>query len=257
MRSRFADRNATGPAAFINQCYRHAQGTTIYGGTSEVHRSLIAERTLGLPERAPEGNDHDRSAAPACQRRRPDPDRTLNRPDKLNALTMQLMRTLRAKRCIASATRPSYKVLLIRSTGRISSVPGGPRAAQGRAAGGTGSAIRESTGRMPSDMHRIYDEMEPIEKPFVAAHQGPCVGGSLEMSLSCDFRLAAKSASYAFPEGKFGVLPAYQWRQPSHPDRRTALGAAAGHGQYACRRARGLDHGPGPRVFPDANLRKM
>ena len=28
------------------------------------------------------------------------------------------------------------------------------------------------------------------------------------MSLSCDFRLAAKSASYAFPEGKFGVLPA-------------------------------------------------
>jgi 3-oxochol-4-en-24-oyl-CoA dehydrogenase len=38
-----------GPAAFLNQCYRHAQGTTIYGGTSEVHRSLIAERYLGLP----------------------------------------------------------------------------------------------------------------------------------------------------------------------------------------------------------------
>jgi enoyl-CoA hydratase/carnithine racemase len=34
------------------------------------------------------------------------------------------------------------------------------------------------------------------------------VGGGLELSLSCDFRLAAKSASYAFPEGKFGVLPA-------------------------------------------------
>jgi 3-oxochol-4-en-24-oyl-CoA dehydrogenase len=39
----------SGPAAFLNQCYRHAQGTTIYGGTSEVHRSLIAERYLGLP----------------------------------------------------------------------------------------------------------------------------------------------------------------------------------------------------------------
>ncbi len=38
-----------GPAGFLNQCYRHAQGTTIYGGTSEVHRSMIAERTLGLP----------------------------------------------------------------------------------------------------------------------------------------------------------------------------------------------------------------
>lgn len=38
-----------GAAALINQCYRHAQGTTIYGGTSEIHRSMIAERALGLP----------------------------------------------------------------------------------------------------------------------------------------------------------------------------------------------------------------
>jgi alkylation response protein AidB-like acyl-CoA dehydrogenase len=38
-----------GPARFLNQCYRHAQGTTIYGGTSEVHRSMIAERALGMP----------------------------------------------------------------------------------------------------------------------------------------------------------------------------------------------------------------
>lgn len=38
-----------GPAGFLNQCYRHAQGTTIYGGTSEVHRSMIAERALELP----------------------------------------------------------------------------------------------------------------------------------------------------------------------------------------------------------------
>lgn len=38
-----------GPAAYVNQCYRHAQGTTIYGGTSEIHRSQIAERALGLP----------------------------------------------------------------------------------------------------------------------------------------------------------------------------------------------------------------
>jgi alkylation response protein AidB-like acyl-CoA dehydrogenase len=39
----------SGPAGFLNQCYRHAQGTTIYGGTSEIHRSQIAERALGLP----------------------------------------------------------------------------------------------------------------------------------------------------------------------------------------------------------------
>ncbi|PLK25741.1 acyl-CoA dehydrogenase family protein [Novosphingobium sp. TH158] len=39
----------SGPAQLLNQCFRHAHGTTIYGGTSEVHRSMVAERYLGLP----------------------------------------------------------------------------------------------------------------------------------------------------------------------------------------------------------------
>jgi alkylation response protein AidB-like acyl-CoA dehydrogenase len=38
-----------GPAGYLNLCYRHSQATTIYGGTSEVHRSMIAERALGMP----------------------------------------------------------------------------------------------------------------------------------------------------------------------------------------------------------------
>lgn len=38
-----------GPADAINLAYRHAHGTTIYGGSSEVHRSMVAEKGLGLP----------------------------------------------------------------------------------------------------------------------------------------------------------------------------------------------------------------
>ena len=38
-----------GGAGHINEAYRHAHGTTIYGGTSQVHRSMIAEKGLGLP----------------------------------------------------------------------------------------------------------------------------------------------------------------------------------------------------------------
>jgi alkylation response protein AidB-like acyl-CoA dehydrogenase len=45
-----------GPAGFLNQCYRHAHGTRIYGGTSQVHRSLIAERNLGLPRTRASGS---------------------------------------------------------------------------------------------------------------------------------------------------------------------------------------------------------
>lgn len=37
------------PAGYINLSYRHSQATTIYGGTSEVHRGQIAERALKLP----------------------------------------------------------------------------------------------------------------------------------------------------------------------------------------------------------------
>lgn len=38
-----------GPAGKLNQAYRHAHGTTIYGGSSEVHRSMVAEKGLGMP----------------------------------------------------------------------------------------------------------------------------------------------------------------------------------------------------------------
>jgi enoyl-CoA hydratase/carnithine racemase len=132
---------------------------------------------------------------------------TLNRPDKLNAISVDMMRSFSAALDRFRDTA-SLKVMLIRSTGRYFSAGADLKEGAAKPAAWTGSGLREMHRRMPSDMRRIWDEMEAIEKPFVVAHQGPCVGGGLEMSLSCDFRLAAKSARYAFPEGKFGVLPA-------------------------------------------------
>lgn len=132
---------------------------------------------------------------------------TLNRPDKLNALSVQLMRSF-GEAVERFRDTPELKVMLIRATGRYFSAGADLKEEGSGAFPTTGSGIREMHRRLPTDMRRIWDEMEAIEKPFVAAHQGPCMGGSLEMSLSCDFRLAAESAAYAFPEGKFGVLPA-------------------------------------------------
>lgn len=134
---------------------------------------------------------------------------TLNRPEKLNALTGQTMQ-LFEEALLRFRDTADYKVMLIRATGRYfcSGADLRDRSGEPQQPANTGVAIREKHRLGLHGMHRIYDEMEHIEKPIVVAHQGTCVGGGLEMSLSCDFRLAAKSASYAFPEGKFGVLPA-------------------------------------------------
>jgi enoyl-CoA hydratase len=132
---------------------------------------------------------------------------TFNRPDKLNAMSNSLVEILEGAVHKFRDT-PALKVMLINSQGRYFSAGADLKQGSGGAAAQPtrGSEVRESHRRLP--MRRIWDEMEGIEKPFVVAHHARCVGGSLEMSLSCDFRLAAKSASYAFPEAKFGVLPA-------------------------------------------------
>ena len=134
---------------------------------------------------------------------------TLNRPDKLNALTGQTM-ALFEEALHHFRDTAELKVMLIRATGRYfcSGADLRDNSDNPPQIDRTGVAVREKHRLGLHGMHRIYDEMEHIEKPIVVAHQATCVGGGLELSLSCDFRLAAKSASYSFPEGKFGVLPA-------------------------------------------------
>ncbi|BFM07849.1 enoyl-CoA hydratase/isomerase family protein [Halioxenophilus aromaticivorans] len=134
---------------------------------------------------------------------------TLNRPEKLNALSGETMR-LFEEAVHELRDNIELKVMLIRATGRYfcAGADLSDSSPEAKKILRTGVEIRERHRLQLHGMHRIYDEMEHVEKPIVVAHQGPCVGGGLEMSMSCDFRLAAKSASYAFPEGKFGVLPA-------------------------------------------------
>jgi enoyl-CoA hydratase/carnithine racemase len=132
---------------------------------------------------------------------------TLNRPDKLNAMNGPMMssfeHTLHAFR-----DDPALRVLLVRATGRFFSAGADLREGSPPSASAGGSELREMHRRGLNGMHRIYDEMEAIEKPIVVAHQAKCLGGGLELSLSCDFRLAASGATYGFPEGLFGMIPA-------------------------------------------------
>jgi enoyl-CoA hydratase/carnithine racemase len=54
---------------------------------------------------------------------------------------------------------------------------------------------------------RVFDGLEALEKPVLAAIDGTCVGGGLELALACDVRIAAPDATLGFPEHNIGLLP--------------------------------------------------
>jgi enoyl-CoA hydratase/3-hydroxyacyl-CoA dehydrogenase len=55
----------------------------------------------------------------------------------------------------------------------------------------------------------LMDKIEASSKPFIAAIDGFCVGGGLEIALACDFRIANESAQFGSPEINLGIIPGW------------------------------------------------
>jgi enoyl-CoA hydratase/carnithine racemase len=53
----------------------------------------------------------------------------------------------------------------------------------------------------------LADQLERTPKPTIAAINGICMGGGLEVALGCDLRVASTRARFATPEGKLGIIP--------------------------------------------------
>ena len=49
--------------------------------------------------------------------------------------------------------------------------------------------------------------LEAMPKPTIAAIDGICMGGGLEVALACDLRIATPKSQFATPEGKLGIIP--------------------------------------------------
>jgi 3-hydroxyacyl-CoA dehydrogenase/enoyl-CoA hydratase/carnithine racemase len=59
--------------------------------------------------------------------------------------------------------------------------------------------------------HRLFDAMGRSPKPFVAAVEGACLGGGLELALACHVRIASTHprTCFALPEVRLGILPGF------------------------------------------------
>lgn len=53
---------------------------------------------------------------------------------------------------------------------------------------------------------RALESLEQLKIPTIAAVQGACIGGGFELALSCDLIVAGRSARFAFPEARVGIM---------------------------------------------------
>ena len=62
---------------------------------------------------------------------------------------------------------------------------------------------------MIATFNRIFELVDQIEVPTIAAVHGACLGGGMEVAIACDVIVAAKSALFGQPEIKLGFVPPY------------------------------------------------
>lgn len=67
----------------------------------------------------------------------------------------------------------------------------------------------EAAPKMIATFDRVFELIEKIEVPVIAAVHGICLGGGMEVAIACDIVIASKQAVFGQPEIKLGFLPPY------------------------------------------------
>ncbi len=126
---------------------------------------------------------------------------TLDRPDRLNAWNLQMREEMRdAVRALVEDD--DLRVAIITGAGRAFAAGEDVRGMEDLSEVGPKGFRRRV--RM---IHNVFDEIEQMEVPVIAAINGVAAGGGLELALSCDFRFAAQSARMGLPENNVGLIP--------------------------------------------------
>ena len=127
---------------------------------------------------------------------------TINRPAKLNALNKQTIEELHQAFKTLS-TDVNTKVIIITGSGEKAFVAGADisefanfSATEGEKLAGNGHEI-------------LFDFVQNLNKPVIAAVNGFALGGGLELAMASHFRVASDNAKMGLPEVTLGVIPGY------------------------------------------------
>lgn len=125
---------------------------------------------------------------------------TLNRPEKLNALSPELYAELYSALVAAEKDDAVRAVILTGGTNVFAA--GADLEAM---ASTNASVIQALKARFAPGSP--FDFIEQMAKPVIAAIAGFALGGGCELAMCCDFRLAAESAQFGQPEIRVGLIP--------------------------------------------------
>lgn len=128
---------------------------------------------------------------------------TLDRPDRLNAITSTMISELETV-VTAVDLDPALRAVIVTGAGRGFSA-GLDLQDQGVAPGA--EAVRPIVGGFMWQDHlaTLNEQIHRSRKPWIAAVNGPCVGGGFAISLACDIRVASTSATFGAVFLKIGV----------------------------------------------------
>lgn len=127
---------------------------------------------------------------------------TINRPKKLNALNKETLHELH-KAFATLQDNDEVKVIILTGSGEKAFVAGADIAE-------FANFSEEQGGELAAKgQETVFDFIENLSKPVIAAINGFALGGGLELAMACSFRVGSHNARMGLPEVSLGVIPGY------------------------------------------------
>jgi enoyl-CoA hydratase len=127
---------------------------------------------------------------------------TINRPSKLNALNVATIQELHDGLENLDAN-PEIRVIIITGEGEKAFVAGADISEFAN------FSIEEGAHLAAKGQELLFDFVEKLKTPVIAAVNGFALGGGLELAMACHFRVASDNAKMGLPEVSLGVIPGY------------------------------------------------